>query len=388
MDDAKIIYLDNAATTRMDQEVVEAMRPYFSETFANPATLYQIGQKAAKEVDKARDRLAALLNCSPEEVYFTSGGTESDNWLIKSAAWHGNKKHLITSAIEHHAVLESVHYLVENFGCRSTILNVDKHGLASPDALRKAISKDTALVSVMHANNEIGTVEPICELAAICRENGVPFHTDAVQSIGKIPVDVKALGVDSLSLSAHKFHGPKGIGALYVRKGVAIQSFIHGGGQEQGLRAGTSNVPGIVGLGAAAELAQKHLEKHGNREWELVEYLWNKLSASIPKLTRNGHPELRIPNILNISVFGIEGEAILLGLDQHGIQISSGSACTTGNLEASHVLTALKLSPAEARGAVRFSLGRKTTKAEIDRVIEIMPGIAERFRAMSPLWKN
>lgn len=388
MNAKKIIYLDNAATTPAAPEAAAAMQPYFSDLFGNPATLYRTGTTAARAVDTAREQLAALLGADPEEIFFTSGGTESNNWILKVLAWHGDKKHLITDAIEHHAVLETVHYLEKHFGCPATILPVDRHGLVSAERLREALRPDTALVSIMHANNEIGSVEPIAELAAIAHEKGALFHTDAVQSVGKIPINVRELGVDALSLSAHKFHGPKGVGALFVKRGIGLPPFHHGGGQERGRRAGTTNVAGVVGMGVAADLARKHLAETGTREWRLVERLWEGLSASIPGLLRNGHPQKRIPNLLSICVSGIEGEALLLDLDRRGIQVSSGSACTTGNPEPSHVLKALGLPPEIARGSLRLSLSRYTTAEEIEEVIQILPGVVERLRALSPLWKN
>lgn len=384
------IYLDNAATTRTDPEVLEAMRPFFCEHYGNAATLYQAGNAASKAVEKAREQVAELLGALPEEVFFTSGGTESDNWAFSGSVCGEmcgrGHKHIITSAVEHHAVLETVSFMERHLGCPATFLPVDAYGAVSPDALREALRPETALVSVMHANNEIGTVQPVAELAALARQKGALFHTDAVQSVGKIPVNVRELGVDMLSLSAHKFHGPKGVGAMYIRKGVRLSPFMHGGAQERKRRAGTSNVPGIVGLGKAAELAGRHLETECKRQAALVEKLWEGLNDRIPKIRRNGHPANRVPNLLNLCVSGIEGEAILLQLDMYGIAISSGSACTTGSLEPSHVLLAIGLPAEVAHGSARFSLSRETTERDIERVIEVMPKVAANLRAMSPIW--
>lgn len=378
----KLIYLDNAATTRVAPEVVAAMEPYFLDNFHNPATLYRDGEKAAAAMQAAREQLAGLLGASPQEIYYTSGGTESNNWVIKAALLGQEKKHVVTSASEHHAVLDPLKYLHELIGCEVTILGVDGEGRVDPDDLRSALRPDTALVSIMYGNNETGTVQPIAELAAVARAQGVLFHTDAVQAVGKVPLDMKALGVDFLSLSGHKFHGPKGAGALFIRRDATLASFQHGGGQEQGRRAGTNNVPGIVGLGKAAELARASLEAERKKQGELVERLWKKLSDSISGIRRNGHPDFRLPGILNLCVEGVEGEMVLLHLDQRGVQVSSAAACMAGSIEPSYVLAAMGVPAEVARGAVRFSLGRETTAAEIERVIEIMPAVVARLRRM------
>jgi len=371
----KIIYLDHTATTPVADEVLAAMLPHFQENFGNPASIYQLGALAGQAVNSARDQVASLLNASTEEIFITSGGTESNNWTIKGIMGSGKRRHVITSAIEHHSVLNCVHFVGRALGYQPTILPVNEYGQIEPETLRKAIRDDTALVSIMHANNEIGTVEAIRELADIAHEKGALSHTDAVQSVGKIPVDVEELGLDLLSLSAHKFYGPKGVGALFIRHGVEIQAIHHGGGQEQGLRAGTLNVPGIVGMGAAAVLAQANLKDQMLRERELLEQLWHGLSTRIENVRRNGHPEQCLPNILSISVPGVDGLSIQLGLDLKGIQVSLSSACATGSQETSHVLKAIGIPAELARGSIRLSLGRENTGAEIRRVIEVMPKI-------------
>ncbi len=380
MNHGKIIYLDHAATTPVADEVLAAMRPYFQETFANPASIYQCGALAARAVSQARDQVASLLNASTDTIYFTSGGTESNNWAIKGMIGAGQKRHFICSAIEHRSVLKCVHFVGRVLGCRPTILPVNDYGQAEPETLRKAIRDDTALVSVMHANNEIGTIQAIRELADIAHEKGVPFHADAVQSVGKIPVDVEDLGVDLLSLSAHKFYGPKGVGALFIRPGAGIRAFHHGGGQEGGRRAGTLNVPGIAGMGAAAALAQAKLKSEMVRERQLLEQLWHGLSTRMENVRRNGHPQQCLPNILSISVPGVNGLSVQLGLDLKGIQVSLSSACATGSKETSHVLQAIGLAAELIRGSIRFSLGRGNTYREMRRVIEVMPEIAGALR--------
>lgn len=387
---ASPVYMDNAATTRLDADVLAAMMPFFSEHFGNAASKYYAeGRKALEAVDNARQQVAALLGASdPSEIVFTSGASESINWVIQSLLRDGERKHVITSPIEHHAVLEPIEHLEKNHGVESTILPVDPTGLVSPDAVRDALRDDTGLITIMHANNEIGTLQPISEIATIAREAGVPFHTDACQTVGKIPVNVQQLGVDLLSLSAHKFRGPKGAGALYIRKGTRLAPMIRGGGQESGRRAGTTNVPSLVGMGKAAELAAGKIATEAPRESALVEDLWKRLSAEIPKIRRNGHPEKRIPNILNVCLEGIEGEAILLRLDMAGIMVSSGSACTSGSLDPSHVLLAIGLPAEIAHGSVRFSLGPETTSADVDRVCEVLPGIVAMLRDMSPTWQG
>ncbi len=389
MPERGFIYLDNAATTPVLPPIFEAMRPYFGEHYANAASqYYEAGRQAAMAVARARQQLADLIGAELDEIYFTSGATESNNWVLHALALAGDKRHVVTSAIEHHAILEPLEFLHRAFGVEFTLLPVDANGLVDPDELRRAIRADTVLVSIMHANNEIGTVEPIEELAAVAHEKGVLFHTDAAQTVGKIPIAVRRLGVDLLSLSGHKFHGPKGIGALYIRQGTRIRPFLHGGSQERNRRAGTVNVAGAVGMGAAAELMRQRLAENTEREHALVERLWQGLANRIPEIRRNGHPERRVPGILNLCVRGIEGEAILGYLDMHGIVASSGSACTSGSLDPSHVLLALGLPAEVAHGSVRFSLGSETTAAEIDFVIEVMPKVVARLRQMSPTWSG
>lgn len=388
METARIIYMDHAATTPADKRVVEAMLPYFSESFGNPATLYQIGMEADRAVEAARLTIAKAINAAPEEIYFTSGGTESDNWAIIGTAYASEKKgrHIVTSAIEHHAVLETVEFM-KKIGWEVTVLPVDKKGFVDPDDLAKAIRPDTILVSIMHANNEIGTIEPIKELAKIARDKGVPFHSDAVQTIGKIPVDVKALGVDMLSASGHKFYGPKGVGFMYIRKGTRLMPYNHGGAQERNKRAGTHNVPGIVGMAKAIELASESFAD-APRLAKLAETLWEGLSKDIPDIRRNSPAENVLPGFLNVVIEGVEGEAMLLRLDAKGVCVSSGSACTTGSLEPSHVLLAIGLPAEVAHGSVRFTLGRENTEEDVKHVISEFPGIVGILRQMSPTYRK
>ena len=384
----KVIYVDNAATTRPAPEVVAAMHPYFTEKYGNAASqYYELGRQARQALDEAREKTAAMLNASPEELYFTSGATESNNWLIASLAVAGRKKHVVTSAIEHHAVLEPLEFYKKRGLLDFTVLPVDSRGTVSPDDLRRAITPETGLVSIMHANNEIGTLQPIRELAAVAREAGAPFHTDACQTVGKMKIDVDDLGVDMLSLSAHKFHGPKGIGALYLRRGTRLTALIHGGSQENRRRAGNSNVPGAVGMGRAAELTAG-LVVDAPRQSRLVDDIWNGLEAAIPKIRRNGNPVDRVPNILSVCVEGAEGEAILGYLDMSGIQASSGSACTSGSLEPSHVLLACGVPVELAHGSVRISLSHENTRDDAEKIIAAMPGVVARLREMSVTWKG
>ena len=388
MSEQKLIYLDNAATTRVDPEVFEAMRPYFCDNYGNSASqYYELGRRSRAALDASREQLAALLNAAPEEIFFTAGATESDNWVVSATALAGKKKHIVTSAVEHHAILEPLEWFKKNGYCDFTVLPVDKFGRVNPGDLKQAIRDDTGLVTIMHANNEIGTMQPIAQLAAIARDAGVPFHTDATQSVGKIAVDVKALGVDTLSLSAHKFHGPKGIGALYIKKGTRIAPFIHGGGQENNRRAGTSNIPGAVGMGKAAELAAGYIAD-GPRQAGLVEEIWTGLSGKIKKIHRNGDPKDRIPNILSVCVEGAEGEAILGYLDMFGLQVSSGSACTSGSLDPSHVLLACGVPVELAHGSIRISLSHESTPGDAAFVVEKMPEVVARLRTMSVTWKE
>ena len=382
------MYMDHAATTPADPRVVEVMLPYFTDLFANPATLYTPGRENDEAVEAAREGIARFLNCAPEEIYFTSGGTESDNWAIKGVAAANEKKgrHIVTTAVEHHAVLDTCEYL-EKRGWDVTVLPVSEKGLVDPADVQKALRDDTVLVSVMHANNEVGTIEPICEISALTREKGVVFHTDAVQTVGKIPVDVKELGVDLLSASGHKFYGPKGTGFLYVRKGTRLDAINHGGGQERGKRSGTLNVPGIVGIHKALDLSRESIEA-GGRLSKMARRLWEGLSGELDDLRLNTNFETSLPGFLNFVVDGVEGEAMLLRLDAAGICVSSGSACTTGSLEPSHVLLALGLPPEVAHGSLRFTLGRENTDDEIDRVLKVLPGIITTLRNMSPTYQK
>ncbi len=385
----KPIYLDYAATTPADPAVVQAMIPYFHDAFGNPSAIYSYGQEAKSAIEKARSSVASLIGARDEEIVFTSGGTEADNFALKGVAFANQKKgnHIITSAIEHHAVLESCKFLGK-MGFKITYLPVDKYGLVDPDQVKKAITDKTILISIMHANNEIGTIQPIAEISKIAREAGIYLHTDAVQTAGHIPTDVNELGVDLLSMSAHKLYGPKGVGALYIKKGTKLVTFMHGGGQERGRRASTENVPGIVGFGKAAELVQPEL----NKEMERVTGLRDKLIAGILKqidhIHLNGHPVKRLPNNVNISVEFVEGESMCLNMDMAGICASTGSACSSASLEASHVLLATGLDPVQAHGSLRFTLGKWTTNEEIDKVLEILPRIVTKLRAMSPLVKK
>lgn len=383
-----VIYLDNAATTRADPRVVDAMLPYFSEKYGNAASqYYELGRQAQTALEDARKKLATLIGATPEEIFFTAGATESNNWVIQSTALTRDKKHIITSAIEHHAILEPLEWLKKHDLCDYSVLPVDKTGKVDPDDLKKAIRSDTGLITIMHTNNEIGTIQDISALAAVAKDAGVHFHTDATQSVGKINVDVKSLGVDALSLSGHKFHGPKGIGALYLKKGYRISPFIHGGGQENRRRAGTSNVAGAVGLGKAAELAAEYIAD-APRQGKLVEEIWAAFSGSIPKIHRNGHPVDHISNLLSVCVEGAEGEAILGYLDMSGIQVSSGSACTSGSLEPSHVLLACGVPVEMAHGSIRISMSHETTEEQVKTLIAAMPTVVERLRSMSVTWKG
>lgn len=385
----KIIYMDNAATTAVSQEALETMMPFFRENFGNPSTIYSVGRNAKKELEIARERVAKALGASPKEIFFTSCGTESDNWAIKGAAFEGLKKgknHIITSKIEHHAVLHTVQYLAKK-GFDVTYLDVDSQGLVSPKDVENAITEKTALVTIMYANNEIGTIEPIEEIGKICRDKGVLFHTDAVQAVGHVPIDVKKQNIDMLSLSAHKFHGPKGIGALYIRKGVRIETFMEGGAQESGKRAGTENTAEIAAMGKAIETACTEIEEKNSKLIEKRDKLINEL-LKIERSRLNGHREKRLPGNVNISFEGIEGESLLLLLDMAGICASSGSACTSGSLDPSHVLLAIGLPHEIAHGSLRLSLDESNTYQEIDFVIAEVSKAVKRLRDMSPLWEK
>lgn len=385
----KIIYMDNAATTAVSQEVLETMMPFFRENFGNPSTIYSVGRNAKKELEFARERVAKALGASPKEIFFTSCGTESDNWAIKGAAFEGLKKgknHIITSKIEHHAVLHTVQYL-EKKGFDVTYLNVDNQGVVNPKDVENAITEKTALVTIMYANNEIGTIEPIDEIGKICKNKNVIFHTDAVQAIGHVPIDVKKQNIDMLSLSAHKFHGPKGVGALYVRKGVRIETFMEGGAQESGKRAGTENTAEIAALGKAIETACAEIEEKNSRLIKKRDKLISEL-LKIERSRLNGHREKRLPGNVNISFEGIEGESLLLLLDMAGICASSGSACTSGSLDPSHVLLAIGLPHEIAHGSLRLSLDESNTDEEIEFVIKEVSKAVKRLRDMSPLWEK
>lgn len=382
----KRIYLDNAATTPTSPEVFGAMQPYFSEFYGNPSSIHSFGQEAREAVEKARDQLVSLLGARSEEIIFTSGGTESDNTVLLGVAYALKDKgnHIITTSVEHHAILETGKFL-EKQGYQVTLLPVDRYGMVSPDDVKKAITPKTILVSVMHANNEMGTIQPVAEIARIAREAGVYCHTDAVQTVGHTPLSVKDLGIDLLSISAHKFNGPKGVGALYIRKGTRLSPFMRGGEQERNLRAGTHNVPGIVGLGKAAEIAQKSLPDEMARTIKLRDRLAHGILGNIKNTYLNGHPTNRLPGNVNVSLDFIEGESVLLNLDLEGICASTGSACSSASLEPSHVLLAMGIAPEKAHCSIRFSLGTQNTEADVDRVLEALPRIVAKLRAMSPL---
>ena len=382
----KRIYMDNAATTRVTEPVVQAMLPYLTDVFGNPSSVHGFGRDARRALDNAREQVAAALGAKANEIYFTGCGTESDNWAIRGAAYARKEKgnHIITSAIEHHAVLHTCQWL-EKRGFEVTYLPVDEFGRVSVSDVEKAITDKTILISIMAANNEIGTLQPIAEIGKIAKEKKILFHTDAVQAVGAIPIDVNELNVDMLSMSAHKFHGPKGIGALYIRKGVRVDGFMHGGAQERGQRAGTENLPGIVGMGKAIELATANLAENAARETRLRDRLIDGIMAAIPDIRLNGHRTERLPNNVNISFRYVEGEALLLRLDLAGIAGSSGSACTSGSLDPSHVLLAIGLPHEIAHGSLRLSLGTETTDEEVDYVLEKLPEIVSILRAMSPL---
>ncbi len=381
------IYLDHAATTPVKPEVLEAMLPWFTQQYGNPMSIHGEGRQTRKAVEEARAKVAAAIGADPTEIYFTGCGTESDNWALKGAAFGSVKKgkHIITTAIEHHTVLHTCEFL-EKQGFEVTYLPVDGDGVVSLDALREAIRPDTILISVMYANNEIGTIQPVEEIARIAREHGIPFHTDAVQAVGAIPIDVHGTGIDMLSLSAHKFYGPKGVGALYIRRGLRIENNQFGGAQERGRRGGTENVPGLVGLGRAIELATSDLPAHMARQTALRDRLIDGILAEIPDCRLNGHRTQRLPNNVNVSVRYIEGEALLLRLDLAGIACSSGSACTSGSLDPSHVLLAIGLPHEVAHGSMRMTLGDGTTDRDVDTVLTVLPQIVRKLREMSPLY--
>lgn len=383
-----IIYADNSATTPMAPQVLEQMLPYYTEHFGNPSSIYSIGREAKEAIEKARLQVAEALGAKADEIFFTSSGTEADNWALKGVAFANEKKgkHIITSAIEHHAILHTMDYL-KKFGFEITYLPVDEFGSIQMEDLTAAIRPDTILISVMFANNEIGTIQPIEEIGKLARENKILFHTDAVQAVGHLPIDVEKMNIDLLSLSAHKFNGPKGCGALYIRKGVKIDTFIHGGAQERGHRASTENVAGVVGLGYAIELAVSHMEENAKKAKELRDMLIENL-LKIPYTRLNGHPTCRLDNNVNISFRYVEGESILLLLDMNGICASSGSACTSGSLDPSHVLLAIGLPHEIAHGSLRLSLAATNTKEEAQTIIDTVASIIGRLREMSPLYEE
>lgn len=386
---SKLIYLDNAATTKVADSVVDAMLPYFKEYYGNASSIYQLGAKSKEALDESREYIAGTLGAKANEIYFTAGGSESDNWAIKATAdaYAQKGKHIITSAIEHHAVLHTCEYL-EKHGYEVTYVGVDENGVIKLDELKAAIRPDTILISVMFANNEIGTIQPIKEIGEIAKKHDILFHTDAVQAYAQVPINVDEMHIDMLSASGHKLNGPKGIGFLYIRKGIKIRSFVHGGQQERGRRAGTENIPGIVGLAAAAKRSFSMLEEKMKKEIELRDYLISRIEAEIPYCRLNGDRKKRLPNNVNFSFQFIEGESMLILLDNKGIAASSGSACTSGSLDPSHVLLAIGLPHEIAHGSLRLTLSEENTKEEMDYVVEQLVAIMERLRSMSPLYED
>lgn len=383
------IYLDNAATTAVKPEVLEVMKPYFTEIYSNPSSVYSFAGKAKKAVEDAREQIAQVLHADASEIYFTAGGSESDNWAIKGTleALKDKGRHVITSKIEHHAVLHACEWLEKN-GYEVTYLDVDENGLISPEELERAIRPDTVLITIMFANNEIGTIEPIREIGAIAKKHGILFHTDAVQAFGHVPIDVEDMNIDMLSASGHKFHGPKGVGFLYLRNGIKMGPLIHGGAQERSRRAGTHNVPGIAGMGAAVKLAAEKMDENAKKETKLRDHLIARIEKEIPYVRVNGHRQKRLPNNVNVCFRFIEGESLLILLDQKGICASSGSACTSGSLDPSHVLLAIGLKHEIAHGSVRLTLSEETTKEEIDYVVDCLKEIVDRLRSLSPLYDD
>ncbi len=384
----RTVYLDHSATTYVKPEVFEAMKPYFSEHFGNASSIYSLGRDSKKAVEESREKVAKAIGAEAKEIYFTGSGSEADNWALKgiAAAYKKKGNHIITSAIEHPAIMSSCKYL-EGEGFEITYLPVDSDGLVSPEQVRDAIKENTILISIMFANNEIGTIQPIKEIGAIAKEKGVLFHTDAVQAVGNVKIDVKDLNIDLLSLSGHKFYGPKGIGALYLKKGVKISSFIHGGQQERGKRASTENVPAIIGLGKAIELASEKLDEYNKKLIELREKTIEGLFAKVPYIRLNGHRHNRLPGNVNISFEFIEGESLLLMLDMKGIYGSSGSACSSGSLDPSHVLLAIGLPHEIAHGSLRLTFGDENTQEDVDYILEVIPQMVTKLRDMSPLWE-
>ena len=385
----KTVYMDYAATTYVKPEVLEEMMPYFTQKFGNPSSFYGISRETKMAIDKARGQVAKALNCDMNEVYFTGGGSESDNWAIKgiAEALQEKGKHIITSKIEHHAVLHTCEYL-EKHGYEVTYLDVDADGVVSPEAVEKAIRPDTILISIMTANNEIGTIEPIAQIGAVAKKHGILFHTDAVQAFAHIPMNVDEMNIDLLSASGHKFNGPKGVGFLYIRSGIKIGPFVHGGAQERGRRAGTTNVPGVVGMAEAARLAQEEMDKRIEKETAVRDYFIEQIEKRVPYAKLNGHRTNRLPNNVNFCFRFIEGESLLILLDQKGICGSSGSACTSGSLDPSHVLLAIGLPHEIAHGSLRLTLSEATTKDDAEFVISELEKIVERLRSMSPLYED
>ena len=386
----KLIYLDNAATTKTAPEVVEAMIPYFSEYYGNPSSVYDLAGKSKEAITEGRQKIADALNAKREEIYFTAGGSEADNWALKATfeAYKSKGNHIITTKIEHHAILHTCEYLEKERGARITYVDVDENGVVKLDELEKAITPETILISVMFANNEIGTIQPIKEIGRIAKEHGILFHTDAVQAFGQVPIDVDELNIDMLSSSGHKLNGPKGIGFLYIRKGVKIKSFVHGGAQERKRRAGTENVPGIVGYGVATERAVKSMKERTAKEIELRDHLIHRIETEIPYVQVNGDRVKRLPNNVNVSFQFVEGESLLLMLDGNGICASSGSACTSGSLDPSHVLLAIGLPHEIAHGSLRMTLSEETTKEDIDFTVDKLKEIVQYLRNMSPLYED
>ena len=386
--DQRLVYMDHAATTPTNPEVREAMLPFFSERFGNPSSLYFLGKQSKDAVTYAREQVACALGCLPEEVYFTAGGTEADNWALKGTAFsmRGKGRHIITTAIEHHAILHTCQYL-EACGFEVTYLPVDETGMVAPEEVEEAIRDDTILISVMMANNEVGTIQPVEKIGTIARDHDVLFHTDAVQAIGSVPIDFSSFPADMLSLSAHKFYGPKGVGALIIRKGCTIENFVHGGGQESGMRAGTENLPGVVGLGVAIERITRNISGHNQQITNLRNHLHERITETIPDVRLNGHPTIRLPGNLNLSFYGVEGEAMQLMLSRKGICVSTGSACTSGTEGTSHVLTACGTDPVWARGTLRFSLGNANSEDDVEYMVSCLSEITGRLRKISPLYQ-
>ncbi|MGE5615092.1 MAG: cysteine desulfurase NifS [Bacillota bacterium] len=384
----KIIYFDHAATTPVRKEVFEAMLPYFSQKFGNPSSIYSIGRESKMAIEEARETIAGIIGAQPKEIFFTGSGTEADNWAIKGVAYANRQKgkHIITTAIEHHAVLHACQYL-ENDGFEVTYLPVDGNGLVTAEQVRAAIRPDTILVTIMFANNEIGTIQPIAEIGRVTREKGVYFHTDAVQAMGNVNINVSEMNIDLLSMSAHKFYGPKGVGALYVNKGVKITSFIHGGAQERGRRASTENVAGIVGMAKALEIAAANIDQYNKKLIALRDRTIKEIEEKVPFVRLNGHREKRLPGNVNFTFEFIEGESLLLMLDMKGIAASSGSACTSGSLDPSHVLLAIGLPHELAHGSLRITFGEENSDEDVDYLMSVLPPIVQRLRDMSPLYE-